>query len=252
MEHLLRRYKAVGIRLDSGDLAYLSCQARKIFCCIEKEFAVSGFGKTSITASNDLNEETLDALNKQIMDNLTSFPAYIIITVHLGIVLRMARLIKDGSLREQKSSAEPLQVETNEALFGVKSTFNEELYTTKLEKGPQTRELEKQALRIAREIEDKETQDLHLAEIEPESQTKLLDATLNLEGVLLAGVPGAGGFDAVFAVTLGDSSSNVTKIWSSLNVLALLVKENPCGVSLESVDPRTNEITLAVSSIHIE
>ncbi|XLT83765.1 hypothetical protein HN873_005518, partial [Arachis hypogaea] len=219
MEHLLRRYKAVGIRLDSGDLAYLSCQARKIFCCIEKEFAVSGFGKTSITASNDLNEETLDALNKQIMDNLTSFPAYIIITVHLGIVLRMARLIKDGSLREQKGRD---QVETNEALFGVKSTFNEELYTKKLEKGPQTRELEKQALRIAREIEDKETQDLHLAEIEPESQTKLLDATLNLEGVLLAGVPGAGGFDAVFAVTLGDSSSNVTKIWSSLNVLALL------------------------------
>ncbi|QHO16289.1 uncharacterized protein DS421_10g302370 [Arachis hypogaea] len=66
--------------------------------------------------------------------------------------------------------------------------------------------------------------------IEPESQTKLLDATLNFEGVLLAGVPGAGGFDAVFAVTLGDSSSNVTKTWSSLNVLALLVKEDPCGV----------------------
>ncbi|XLR11820.1 hypothetical protein S83_039758, partial [Arachis hypogaea] len=85
-----------------------------------------------------------------------------------------------------------------------------------------------------------------------ESQTKLLDATLNLEGVLLAGVPGAGGFDAVFAVTLGDSSSNVTKTWSSLNVLALLVKEDPCGVFLESADPRTNEITSAVSSIHIE
>ncbi|XLQ99873.1 hypothetical protein S83_066072 [Arachis hypogaea] len=88
--------------------------------------------------------------------------------------------------------------------------------------------------------------------IEPEPQTKLLDATLNLEGVLLAGVPGAGGFDAVFAVTFGDSSSNVMKTWSSLNVLALLVKEDPCGVSLESVDPRTNEITSAVSSIHIE
>ncbi|KAK7325091.1 hypothetical protein VNO77_29167 [Canavalia gladiata] len=56
------------------------------------------------------------------------------------------------------------QFETNETLFGVKSTFNEELYTTKLEKGPQTRELEKQALRIAREIEGEETQDLHLAE----------------------------------------------------------------------------------------
>ncbi|KAK7410703.1 hypothetical protein VNO78_01705 [Psophocarpus tetragonolobus] len=88
--------------------------------------------------------------------------------------------------------------------------------------------------------------------IEPESQTQLLDATMNLEGVLLAGVPGAGGFDAIFAVTLGDSICNVTKIWSSRNVLALLVKEDPCGVCLESADPRTNEITSAVSSIHIE
>ncbi|XP_057491764.1 nicotinate phosphoribosyltransferase 2-like [Actinidia eriantha] len=58
-------YKAVGIRLDSGDLAYLSCEARKFFHIIEKEFGVSNFGKMGITASNDLNEETLDALNKQ-------------------------------------------------------------------------------------------------------------------------------------------------------------------------------------------
>uniref|UniRef100_A0A2P2LWC1 nicotinate phosphoribosyltransferase n=1 Tax=Rhizophora mucronata TaxID=61149 RepID=A0A2P2LWC1_RHIMU len=58
-------YKAVGIRLDSGDLAYLSCEVRKFFHNIEKEFGVSGFGKMNITASNDLNEETIDALNKQ-------------------------------------------------------------------------------------------------------------------------------------------------------------------------------------------
>jgi PAB1-binding protein PBP1 len=50
-------------------------------------------------------------------------------------------------------------------LFGVKSTFNEELYTTKLGKGPRTRELELQALRIAREIEGQEIRDLHLAEV---------------------------------------------------------------------------------------
>ncbi|KAI3766413.1 hypothetical protein L2E82_16470 [Cichorium intybus] len=56
------------------------------------------------------------------------------------------------------------QFETNAALFGVKSTFNEELYTTKLDRGPQMRELEKQALRLAREIEGEDTQDLHLAE----------------------------------------------------------------------------------------
>ncbi|KAE9597636.1 hypothetical protein Lal_00041588 [Lupinus albus] len=57
-------YKAGGIRLDSGDLAYLSCEARKFFCAIEKEFGVPEFGKMAITASNDLNEETIDALNK--------------------------------------------------------------------------------------------------------------------------------------------------------------------------------------------
>ena len=58
------RYKASGIRLDSGDLAYLSCEAQKYFLAIEKEFGPDGFGKMVITASNDLNEETLDALNK--------------------------------------------------------------------------------------------------------------------------------------------------------------------------------------------
>ncbi|KAL0922826.1 hypothetical protein M5K25_006850 [Dendrobium thyrsiflorum] len=59
------RYKATGIRLDSGDLAYLSIESRKYFRVIEKEFCVPGFGNLLITASNDLNEETIDALNKQ-------------------------------------------------------------------------------------------------------------------------------------------------------------------------------------------
>ncbi|KAK4395083.1 Polyadenylate-binding protein-interacting protein 4 [Sesamum angolense] len=56
------------------------------------------------------------------------------------------------------------QFEANETLFGVKSTFNEDLYTTKLERGPQMRELEREALRIAREIEGEDTLDFHLAE----------------------------------------------------------------------------------------
>ncbi|KAJ7522498.1 hypothetical protein O6H91_18G014400 [Diphasiastrum complanatum] len=58
-------YKPKGIRLDSGDLSYLSIEARKFFVAIEKQFAMPGFGKLSITASNDINEDTLDALNKQ-------------------------------------------------------------------------------------------------------------------------------------------------------------------------------------------
>jgi nicotinate phosphoribosyltransferase len=64
--NFLCRYKASGIRLDSGDLAYLSIEARKVFHAIEKEFNIPGFWKMIITASNDLNEETIDALNKQV------------------------------------------------------------------------------------------------------------------------------------------------------------------------------------------
>ncbi|KAL3679895.1 hypothetical protein R1sor_022851 [Riccia sorocarpa] len=56
------------------------------------------------------------------------------------------------------------QFETNKALFGVETTFNEELYTTKLERGPQMREREREAWRIAREIEGQPTRNLHLAE----------------------------------------------------------------------------------------
>lgn len=37
------------------------------------------------------------------------------------------------------------QFEANATLFGVKSTFDEELYTTKLERGPQMRDLEREA-----------------------------------------------------------------------------------------------------------
>lgn len=87
--------------------------------------------------------------------------------------------------------------------------------------------------------------------IEPDSQTSLLDATMDIEGVLLAGIPGAGGFDAVFAITLGDSSSKVAKAWSSLNVLALPIREDPHGVSLENGDPRVLEITSNISSANI-
>lgn len=56
------------------------------------------------------------------------------------------------------------QFETNKTLFGVKSTYDEELYTTKLERGPQTKDLEKEAYRIAREIEGQVSRNFHLAE----------------------------------------------------------------------------------------
>ncbi|KAG0591706.1 hypothetical protein KC19_1G194900 [Ceratodon purpureus] len=75
--------------------------------------------------------------------------------------------------------------------------------------------------------------------IEPSSQTALLDATMDMDGVLLAGVPGAGGFDAVFAITIGSTvRDKVESNWSSRGVLSLSVQEDPKGVSLEKLDPR--------------
>lgn len=87
--------------------------------------------------------------------------------------------------------------------------------------------------------------------IEPESQTQLLDATMNMEGVLLAGVPGAGGFDAIFAIIIGEATDAVAKTWSSVGVLPLLVKEDSHGVLLEEGDPRNRELSSAISSINM-
>ncbi|TYZ64922.1 hypothetical protein PybrP1_001145 [[Pythium] brassicae (nom. inval.)] len=50
--------------------------------------------------------------------------------------------------------------------------------------------------------------------IEPPEQTALVDATMAIPGVLIAGVPGAGGFDAVFVVALDESVlGHVEALW---------------------------------------
>lgn len=51
-------YRMVGIRLDSGDLAYLSIEARKIL-------DEGGFPEALIVASNDLDEYIIESLKKQ-------------------------------------------------------------------------------------------------------------------------------------------------------------------------------------------
>ena len=54
-------YTSRGIRLDSGDLAYLSLKCAAQF----KQFDRPFFAALDIVASNDINEEVLHALNKQ-------------------------------------------------------------------------------------------------------------------------------------------------------------------------------------------
>ncbi|AFM04434.1 putative nicotinate phosphoribosyltransferase [Bernardetia litoralis DSM 6794] len=51
-------YKFAGIRLDSGDLAYLSTKARELL-------DAAGFTETVIVASNDLDEHIIDSLKQQ-------------------------------------------------------------------------------------------------------------------------------------------------------------------------------------------
>lgn len=55
--------------------------------------------------------------------------------------------------------------------------------------------------------------------IEPPVQTNLVDATSVLPGVLCAGVPGAGGVDAVFAIVVHpDAEEGVRDLWASWRV----------------------------------
>lgn len=58
--HKLRQrgYTLSGIRLDSGDLAYLSIEARKLL-------DAAGFTETAIVASNDLDETIINSLKQQ-------------------------------------------------------------------------------------------------------------------------------------------------------------------------------------------
>jgi phosphomevalonate kinase len=81
-------------------------------------------------------------------------------------------------------------------------------------------------------------------EIEPDSQSALLDQCKILPGVLFAGIPGgilqlmlAGGYDAIFSVTLGLKSRKILfSHWESLNgrVAPLLCSRGDVGILIES------------------
>lgn len=58
-------YAPVGIRLDSGDLAYLSKESRAMFVRTAEAFDLPAFREYRIVASNDINEKTLESLNQQ-------------------------------------------------------------------------------------------------------------------------------------------------------------------------------------------
>ena len=58
-------YHAKGIRLDSGDLSYISIECETIFQEMATRFNRPFFRDLDIVASNDINEDVLHSLNKQ-------------------------------------------------------------------------------------------------------------------------------------------------------------------------------------------
>ncbi len=57
-------FKPLGVRIDSGDLAYFSREIRKIFKKIGERYS-NGFGDLQIVASNNIDESTIASLNDQ-------------------------------------------------------------------------------------------------------------------------------------------------------------------------------------------
>jgi len=83
-------------------------------------------------------------------------------------------------------------------------------------------------------------------EIEPEKQTQLLDASVSMAGVIGGGVPGAGGFDAVWLLVCEPPEDTpglpplprIERLWQGFaGVAPLLAQESKAqGVTLERLD----------------
>jgi len=58
-------YRSIGVRIDSGDLAYLSRLVKETFLAVAAKYDLEWFGNMNIVASNDINEETILSLNEQ-------------------------------------------------------------------------------------------------------------------------------------------------------------------------------------------
>ncbi|KAI8059903.1 phosphomevalonate kinase [Gongronella butleri] len=75
--------------------------------------------------------------------------------------------------------------------------------------------------------------------IEPSEQTVLLDQCMDVPGTLMAGVPGAGGYDAIFCIVLSDEARGrvrqVWEQWTGCNISPLLCQAESQGVA--KVDP---------------
>lgn len=86
-------YKLKGIRIDSGDLAYLSKEARKLL-------DEAGFGDATICLSNGLDENTIKSLKEQgaCIDSIGAGDNIAASKERVGGVYKLVAIEKDGKL----------------------------------------------------------------------------------------------------------------------------------------------------------
>lgn len=90
----------------------------------------------------------------------------------------------NASLEGDNSKTEWNQFETNARLFNVKSTYDENLYTKKLDMSTVTKDKLAEAERLAREIESSTTSDIHLQEERGQVLQREIDEETLYSGVV--------------------------------------------------------------------
>ena len=112
----------LGIRLDSGDLTFLSREARKLL-------DEAGFDRTQILGSSDLDEWLIESIKKQgaeidlwgvgtRMVTAYSCPA-------LGGVYKLSAIVEDGEVRPKLKISDDLEKTTNPGIKKVVRFFDE-------------------------------------------------------------------------------------------------------------------------------
>jgi nicotinate phosphoribosyltransferase len=112
----------LGIRLDSGDLTFLSREARKLL-------DEAGFDRTQILGSSDLDEWLIESIKKQGAEidlwgvgtrMVTSYscPA-------LGGVYKLSAIVEDGEMRPKLKVSDDLEKTTNPGIKKVVRFFDE-------------------------------------------------------------------------------------------------------------------------------
>ncbi|ORY26808.1 hypothetical protein BCR39DRAFT_540302 [Naematelia encephala] len=87
----------------------------------------------------------------------------------------------------------------------------------------------------------REMSDASQVPIEPPEQTRLLDACSACSGVIGGGVPGAGGYDAIFLLVIDQPGviqavEDIWASWTEMSVCPLLASQSDGGLRLESLE----------------